>query len=78
VFAAYATRTSVTFKDNDEFLPTRKVRARYGGKSEKTLERWVARAFFPNLIGSTGEGTGAAACLSNSSARAWAAARRNS
>ena len=37
----------MTFKDNDEFLPTREVRARYGGKSEKTIERWVARGVLP-------------------------------
>jgi hypothetical protein len=37
----------MTFKADDEFLPTRTVRARYGGKSEKTIERWVARGVLP-------------------------------
>jgi hypothetical protein len=32
---------------DDEFLPTRKVRVRYGGKSEKTIERWIARGVLP-------------------------------
>ena len=34
-------------QDDDEFLPTRRVRARYGGKSEKTIDRWVKSGVLP-------------------------------
>jgi hypothetical protein len=30
-----------------EYLPTRKVRVRYGGKSEKTIARWIQRGVLP-------------------------------
>ena len=31
----------------DEYLTTKHVRARYGGKSEKTIERWVELGVLP-------------------------------
>jgi predicted DNA-binding transcriptional regulator AlpA len=34
-------------QDDDEFLPTRRVRARYGGKSEKTIDRWIEAGVLP-------------------------------
>jgi predicted DNA-binding transcriptional regulator AlpA len=36
--------------DDDEFLPTRRVRARYGGKSEKTIDRWIEAGVLPPPI----------------------------
>ncbi len=32
---------------NEEYLPTRKVRVRYGGKSERTIDRWIERGILP-------------------------------
>jgi hypothetical protein len=34
-------------EDEDDFLPTKRVRARYGGKSEKTIERWIELGVLP-------------------------------
>lgn len=34
-------------QDDDEFLPTKRVRARYGGKSEKTIDRWILKRILP-------------------------------
>lgn len=34
-------------QSDDEFLPTKRVRARYGEKSEKTIERWIKRGILP-------------------------------
>ena len=34
-------------QDDDEFLPTKRVRQRYGGKSEKTIDRWVEKGVLP-------------------------------
>jgi predicted DNA-binding transcriptional regulator AlpA len=31
----------------DEFLTTKHVRARYGGKSDKTIDRWIAQGVLP-------------------------------
>jgi hypothetical protein len=32
---------------DDKYLTTRHVRARYGGKSEKTVERWIGLGVLP-------------------------------
>lgn len=34
-------------QEDDEFLPTKRVRQRYGGKSEKTIDRWVEKGVLP-------------------------------
>ena len=33
--------------DSDEFLPTKRLRQRYGGKSERTIDRWIEKRILP-------------------------------
>ena len=40
-------------QNDDEFLPTKRVRQRYGGKSERTIDRWVKKASYPHPSGLT-------------------------